>query len=176
MSGSEQLSEPALREAQRHVESCQDCSRKVQRHRFVQSEILRMRVPKPSPPTPDCIGDAEWLEVAAGLLPEAKTRELMKHAAQCGYCGPLLKNAAESIVGRSNPERGGTAGLTAKCATRMAEKHGRNTAKQCARPATEAFVVEGGLRLADSGLRICGNCRRCLGGLDRNVGVASALC
>ena len=67
VSGSEQLSEPALREAQRHVESCQDCSRKVQRHKFVQSEILRMRVPKPSPPTPECIGDAEWLKVAAGL-------------------------------------------------------------------------------------------------------------
>ena len=35
VSGSEQLSEPALREAQRHVESCQDCSRKLQRHKFV---------------------------------------------------------------------------------------------------------------------------------------------
>ena len=103
VSASEQLSEAALREAQRHVESCQDCSRKVQRHRFVQSEILRMRVPKPSSPTPDCIGEAEWLEVAAGLLPEAKTRELMKHAAQCGYCGPLLKNVAEAVVDDATP-------------------------------------------------------------------------
>ena len=97
MPGSEQLSEPALREAQRHVESCQECSRKLQKHQFVHSEILRMRVPNPSPPTPQCMGDAEWLEVAAGLLPEAKTRELMKHAAQCGHCGPLLKNAAETL-------------------------------------------------------------------------------
>jgi CHAT domain-containing protein/tetratricopeptide (TPR) repeat protein len=103
LSGSEQLSEPALREAQRHVESCQDCSRKLRRHRFVQSEILRMRVPNPSPPTPECKGDAEWLEVAAGLLPEAKTRELMKHAAQCGHCGPLLKNAAEALVDEATP-------------------------------------------------------------------------
>jgi CHAT domain-containing protein/tetratricopeptide (TPR) repeat protein len=103
VSGSEQLSEPALREAQRHVESCQDCSRKVQRHRFVQSEILRMRVPRPSSITPECIGDADWLEVAAGLLPEAKTRELMKHAAQCGHCGPLLKGAAEAISDETTP-------------------------------------------------------------------------
>jgi CHAT domain-containing protein/tetratricopeptide (TPR) repeat protein len=103
VSGSEQLSEPALREAERHVESCQDCSRKVQRHRFVQSEILRMRVPNPASPTPECKGDAEWLEAAAGLLPEAKTRELMKHAAQCGHCGPLLKNAAETIADEATP-------------------------------------------------------------------------
>ncbi|HEY6767603.1 MAG TPA: CHAT domain-containing tetratricopeptide repeat protein [Candidatus Sulfotelmatobacter sp.] len=103
VSGSEQLSEPTLREAQRHVESCHDCSRKLQRHQFVHSEILRMRVPNPSPPTPECMGDAQWLEVAAGLLPEAKTRELMKHAAQCGHCGPLLKNAAETIADEATP-------------------------------------------------------------------------
>ncbi|MGO9169268.1 MAG: tetratricopeptide repeat protein, partial [Candidatus Sulfotelmatobacter sp.] len=62
-----------------------------------------MRGPNPSPLTPECIGDAEWLEVAAGLYPEAKTRELMKHAAQCGHCGPLLKNAAEALVDETTP-------------------------------------------------------------------------
>jgi CHAT domain-containing protein len=103
VSDSERLSEHALGEAQRHVESCQDCSRKLQMHRSVQSEILRMRAPNPSPPTPECVGDAEWLEVAAGLLPDAKTRELMKHAAQCGHCGPLLKNAAETLANETTP-------------------------------------------------------------------------
>jgi CHAT domain-containing protein len=102
-SGSEQLSEPVLREAQRHVESCHDCSRKLQRHQFVHREILRMRVPDPSPSTPECMGDAEWLEVAAGLLPEAKTRERMKHAAQCGHCGPLVRNAAEALMDEATP-------------------------------------------------------------------------
>jgi CHAT domain-containing protein/cytochrome c-type biogenesis protein CcmH/NrfG len=62
-----------------------------------------MRVPKPSPPTSQCIGDAEWLEVATGLLPEAKTRELMKHAAQCGHCGPLLRDVAEALVDEATP-------------------------------------------------------------------------
>jgi CHAT domain-containing protein/tetratricopeptide (TPR) repeat protein len=103
VSGSERLSEHALGEAQRHVESCQDCSRKLQMHKSVQSEILRMRAPNPSPPTPECVGDAEWLEVAAGLLPDAKTRELMKHAAQCGHCGPLLKKAAETLADETTP-------------------------------------------------------------------------
>jgi len=103
-SGSEQLSEATLREAQRHVESCQNCSRKLQRHQFVQREISRMRVPNSSPPGADCMGDAEWLKVAAGLLPEAKIRERMNHAAQCGHCGPLLKNAAEALVSEVTPD------------------------------------------------------------------------
>jgi CHAT domain-containing protein len=103
-SGSKQLSEHALGEAQRHVESCQDCSRKLQMHKSVHSEILRMRAPNPSPPTPECLGEAEWLEVAAGLYPDAKTRELMKHAAQCGHCGPLLKKAAEILADETTPD------------------------------------------------------------------------
>ncbi len=103
VSDSGQLPEQSLREAERHVESCQDCSRKLQMHQSVQSKILRMRAPNPLPPTSQCIGDAEWLEVAAGLLPEAKTRERMKHAAQCGHCGPLLKNAAEALVDETTP-------------------------------------------------------------------------
>ena len=102
-SGSKQPSETTLREAKRHVESCQDCSRKLQRHTFVQREISRMRVPNPSTATSECMGDAEWLEVAAGILPEAKTRELMNHAVQCGHCGPLLKNAAEALVDEATP-------------------------------------------------------------------------
>lgn len=97
------LSEQALGEAQRHVESCQDCSRKVQMHKSVQSEILRMGGLSNVPPGSDCIADSDWLNVAAGLLPEAKTRELMKHAAQCGHCGPLLKNAAETLADEVTP-------------------------------------------------------------------------
>ncbi len=92
------LSGGAFGEAQRHVESCQECSSKVQMHRSVQSEILRTGVPSNMPPGPDCVADTEWLRVAAGLAPEAKTRELVKHAAQCGHCGPLLKNAAETLA------------------------------------------------------------------------------
>lgn len=96
-------SEQALGEAQRHVESCRDCSRKVQMHKSVQSEILSMGVPSNVPPGPDCVLDSEWLSVAAGLLPEAKTRELMKHAAQCGHCRPLLKIAAETLADEVTP-------------------------------------------------------------------------
>jgi CHAT domain-containing protein/tetratricopeptide (TPR) repeat protein len=97
------LSEHTLGEAQRHVESCQDCSRKVQMHKSVQSEILNMGVASNAPALPNCVDESEWLRVAGGLLPEVKTRELMKHAAQCGHCGPLLKNAAETLADEITP-------------------------------------------------------------------------
>lgn len=70
---------------------------KVQMHKAAQSEIAGMGVASHVPSGPDCITDIEWLNVAAGLVPEVKARELMKHAVQCGYCGPLLKNAVETL-------------------------------------------------------------------------------
>jgi CHAT domain-containing protein/tetratricopeptide (TPR) repeat protein len=98
-----QLSEHALGEVQHHVESCQDCNRKVQMHKSVQSEIVRLGAPSRVPPGPDCVRYVEWLNVAAGLFPEAKTKEFMKHATQCGHCGPLLRNAAETISDEATP-------------------------------------------------------------------------
>jgi CHAT domain-containing protein/tetratricopeptide (TPR) repeat protein len=98
------VSEQAIKEAERHVESCQDCHRKVQVHKSVQSEILRMGGSSDMPSGSNCVADTEWLNVAAGLLPEAKTRELMKHAAQCGHCGPLLRTAVETLSDEATPD------------------------------------------------------------------------
>jgi hypothetical protein len=97
VSDSVELSEQALAEAQRHVESCEDCGRRVQRHKSVQSEFLLLAATSEMPSGPDCMGDFEWLRVAARSLPETKTRELVKHAAQCGHCGPLLRRAANCL-------------------------------------------------------------------------------
>jgi len=72
-------------------------------HKSVQSEILRLGVPSIVPTGPDCVDKIGWLNVAGGLLPEAKTQELMKHAAQCGHCGPLLKHAAETLSDEMTP-------------------------------------------------------------------------
>ncbi len=104
VTGAERLLEQSLGEASRHVESCQDCSRKMEMHKYVQGEISRLGAPSKVPASDQCIGEAEWLNVAAGLLPETKTRELMKHAAQCGHCGPLLRNAADIFVDEVAPE------------------------------------------------------------------------
>lgn len=92
-----QFYEQAAGEAQRHVDSCEDCSRKLQMHKSVHSEISRIEVPCNEPSGRDCVAENEWLKVAAGLLSEVKAIELMKHAAQCGHCGPLLRSAVATL-------------------------------------------------------------------------------
>ncbi len=93
-----------LGEAQRHLESCEDCNRKLQMHRKVQGEILRLGSPTSAARGSGCPEeDADWLQVAAGLLSEAKAKEFMSHAAQCDHCGPLLRKAAETIADETTP-------------------------------------------------------------------------
>ena len=85
------------------VESCQICSCKLQMHQFLQSEISNMGVPNNVRRRSNCVADGKWFDVAAGLLPEGETSELLKHAAQCGYCGPRLKRAAETLNDEVTP-------------------------------------------------------------------------
>lgn len=90
VTASQQVSEEAVREAQRHVESCSGCDRKLQMHRSMQHEISRPGSSKVAK-GPNCPDETVWTGVAAGLLVETEARRHMNHAAQCGYCGPLLK-------------------------------------------------------------------------------------
>ncbi len=89
--------EQVLGEARRHLESCDACSRKLQLHISVQSEIAGMSAPRNSQPSGNCITYSEWLKVAAGFLPEIETRKLIAHGAGCGHCGPLLRQASEVL-------------------------------------------------------------------------------
>jgi len=118
--------------------------------------ILRRLVPSSAPPGQDCIQDSEWVRVAAGLLPDGQTRELMKHAATCGHCGPLLKNAAEAVVDEATPSE---EALLRRCRVR-APKWRKNMAAtlryRCPGPSTEVFVVEGGFRFASSSYALAG--------------------
>ena len=92
-----QLSDEELRDAQDHVESCRDCDRKMQMHRSAQSEISRRTTIGQVAKGPNCSDEDEWVSLVAGLAGESEAKERMKHAAQCGYCGPLLKAAAEIL-------------------------------------------------------------------------------
>jgi hypothetical protein len=40
-----------------------------------------------------CPPESTWRNVAAGLVPPEQEAELVRHAAGCGYCGVLLKEA-----------------------------------------------------------------------------------
>ena len=90
------LSEDDVREAQRHLEYCQDCDRKLQMHRSAQN-LISQRTTGKSARGPNCPSEGDWAGIAAGLFEEAKAKECMKHAAQCAHCGLLLRAAAGTL-------------------------------------------------------------------------------
>jgi len=87
------VSADTIRGAEHHLLGCDHCGRKV--------SLYRRLVNPPSdsdraiPAGADCPPDedVDWHEVAAGLWPELKARQLLMHAAECGHCGPLLRGA-----------------------------------------------------------------------------------
>jgi len=95
------LSPDAVREAERHVESCRGCNRKVSKYR----QVVNLAVSEASPRGTGCPNgqDVNWHEVAAGLWPELKARQLIMHAALCDHCGPLLR-AATSVDDDPTPQ------------------------------------------------------------------------
>jgi hypothetical protein len=99
------LGPDAVREAERHIESCADCSRKVSQYRQLVNRFPAVVVSEAVPPGPDCPkdSDVDWHEVAAGLWPELKATQLIMHAALCDHCGPLLR-AATSVDDDPTPE------------------------------------------------------------------------
>ena len=97
------LSADAVREAERHVTSCVDCSTKVSQYRQLVSRSSNVVVSKAAPPPASCPQDVDWHEVAAGLWPELKAKQLIMHAALCNHCGPLLR-AATSVDDDPTPE------------------------------------------------------------------------
>ena len=99
------LSPHAVREAERHVESCGDCSRKVLKYRQLVNQLSNVAVSEAAPPEVDCPedSDVDWHEVAAGLWPELKATRLIMHAALCDHCGPLLR-AATSVDDDPTPQ------------------------------------------------------------------------
>jgi anti-sigma factor RsiW len=103
--GRHRLSPDAVREAARHVESCVDCSSKVSKYRQLMHRSSKVTGPAVTSLGPDCPKDqdVDWHEVAAGLWPELKAKQLIMHAALCDHCGPLLR-AATSVDDDPTPE------------------------------------------------------------------------
>ena len=93
--GPQGLSPDAIREAERHAQSCPDCSRKVSKYRQLVNLAPNVAFSNAAPPQANCpkVEDVDWYEVAAGLWPELKARQLILHAALCDHCGPMLRAA-----------------------------------------------------------------------------------
>jgi hypothetical protein len=99
------LSPEGLLEAERHVRSCADCTTKVSKYWKLLHPVSNVAVSKPAPPGAHCPNDedVDWYEVAAGLWPELRTKQLIMHAALCDHCGPLLR-AASSVDNEPTPQ------------------------------------------------------------------------
>ena len=99
------LSPDAVREVERHVKSCRDCSGKVSKYRQLVNRSSHVVVSEVAAPGAGCPegNDVDWHEVAAGLWPELKAKQLILHAALCDHCGPLLR-AATSADDDPTPE------------------------------------------------------------------------
>jgi anti-sigma factor RsiW len=100
---SHRLSPRAIHEAERHVEFCEGCSRKVSKYRQVVNRFSKSTRFEAGPRGADCPHDqdVDWYEIAAGLWPELKAKQLIMHAALCNHCGPLLR--AATAVGDDEP-------------------------------------------------------------------------
>lgn len=96
------LSAEAVREAERHVKSCRDCSGKVSKYRQLVNRSWVSEAARPGAECPNA-EDVAWHEVAAGLWPELKAKQLIMHAALCDHCGPLLR-AATSVDDDPTPQ------------------------------------------------------------------------
>jgi anti-sigma factor RsiW len=97
-----ELSREAVRAAERHVESCASCGRKVSEYRQLVTRRNAAVWVAPDPGS-HCPKNINWHEVAAGLWPELKTKQLIMHAALCNHCGPALR-AATSVDDEATPQ------------------------------------------------------------------------
>jgi anti-sigma factor RsiW len=90
-----ELSPAAVREAQQHADLCAECGGKLWKYRQVVNRLSNRLMPQAVAPGTHCpnLSGAEWREVAAGMWPESKATQLIKHAAFCGHCGPLLRHS-----------------------------------------------------------------------------------
>jgi len=92
------LSRDVIEDAEHHVRSCPDCGRKVAKYRLIVSRPSKVAPLEAGPQGVDCPKglDVDWYDVAAGLWPEFKAKQLILHAALCDHCGALLRAAASA--------------------------------------------------------------------------------
>jgi len=95
----------AVRDAENHVQACSDCRTKLAKYRYVLRGLKELSVKEFVSPGDTCpaADDVQWHEVASGLWPEFKARQLIVHAATCTHCGPLLR-AATNVTADPTPQ------------------------------------------------------------------------
>jgi anti-sigma factor RsiW len=144
----QELLGPDVREAERHVQSCVECSRKVSLYRQLVTRSSNVVVSEVAAPGTACPQgrDVDWHEVAAGLWPELKAKQLIMHAALCDHCGPLLRAATSMDDDPSSEEEKLLAQLKAPSrpdhvALRVPSQHSRRGVMRWLVPALAVIIV-----------------------------------
>ena len=86
--------EADMQEARHHLDGCELCQGLVQTHEDLRrsvGEIGEGRL------VSSCPSEDEWWGVAASLLPESRTAELLQHAIQCDACRLLLRQVVKDF-------------------------------------------------------------------------------
>src|SRR5580700_633674 len=96
-------SSASAHEAQQHLSGCAICQSVAERYRNV-DEALKGLGPQSKwalkQPTrgPDCPAEEIWPRLAVGPIKEEAAARLVSHAAECDFCGPLLKDLMEDLA------------------------------------------------------------------------------
>src|SRR2546426_10631894 len=61
--------------------------------------VMRLKMDQPAARGSECPEDSEWPMVAAGLREGGQAETLLRHAAVCDHCGPLLREAVSDFAG-----------------------------------------------------------------------------
>lgn len=108
----------AAQEAQQHLSGCAVCQSVAKKYTNADSLLRALRLgnkgfvdglsgnessgnkgtsdrPKPGK---DCPGEQTWPNLAAGLIREDQAARYVSHAAQCDWCGPLLKESMKDLA------------------------------------------------------------------------------
>jgi hypothetical protein len=93
----------AAPEAQQHLSGCAVCQAVADKYRNVDSALKGLRTDdkralKASTRGTDCPDDETWPNLAAGLIRDDEAARYVAHAAQCDWCGPLLKESMEDLA------------------------------------------------------------------------------
>ncbi|HSM78907.1 MAG TPA: hypothetical protein VLT57_14820, partial [Bryobacteraceae bacterium] len=107
------------------VERCPDCQASIAAHQLVRDVIQVSKNVEPQARTGDCPPEEAWRELASGLMTGQRAEEHMAHAARCGRCPALLREALaelgdEPLTAEEQELVGGLRGSTPEGRARLA--------------------------------------------------------
>ena len=96
--------ESAAAEALQHLATCDICRRTMNMHAEERNRLAQLRAVAQAERGRECPPDREWPRVAAGLTEATEAQALVRHAAACDHCGPLLRASAADFADQLTPD------------------------------------------------------------------------